>query len=74
VQVKAFVEILARLTGTVPVIEFAPMQVADVTLTCASEDRLLSMIGSWPDTPLEQGLKSLVDWLQAWEFGRGQPG
>jgi UDP-glucuronate 4-epimerase len=74
VQVKAFVEILARLTDTVPVIEFAPMQVADVTLTCASEDRLLSMIGSWPDTPLEQGLKSLVDWLQAWEFGRGQPG
>ena len=74
VQVKAFVEILARLTGTVPVIEFAPMQVADVRLTCASEDRLLSMIGSWPDTPLEQGLKSLVDWLQAWEFGRGQPG
>jgi UDP-glucuronate 4-epimerase len=74
VQVKAFVEILARLTGTVPVIEFAPMQVADVRLTCASEDRLLSMIGSWPDTPLEQGLKLLVDWLQAWEFDRGQPG
>ena len=30
--------------------------------------------GTPPDTPLEQGLKSLVDWLQAWEFGRGQPG
>ena len=67
VSVNTFVQTLAGHLGTPPIIEHAPMQKADVALTCASEDRLLSMIGSWPDTPLEQGLGLFVDWLQQWD-------
>jgi hypothetical protein len=43
------------------------MQKADVKLTCASETRLLSMIGQWPDTPLEEGLSQFLTWLQDWD-------
>jgi len=50
-----------------PIIEYAPMQVADVALTCASEDRLLGMLGSWRETPLDKGLEHFVQWLQDWD-------
>jgi hypothetical protein len=43
------------------------MQVADVALTCASEDRLLGMLGSWRETPLDKGLEHFVQWLQDWD-------
>jgi len=43
------------------------MQVADVALTCASEDRLLGMLGSWRETSLDQGLEQFVKWLQDWD-------
>jgi hypothetical protein len=43
------------------------MQVADVTLTCASEDRLVEMLGSWRETPLDAGLERFVKWLEAWD-------
>ena len=48
-------------------VQHAPMQKADVALTCASEDRLLSMIDHWPDTPLATGLGHFVQWLQQWD-------
>jgi hypothetical protein len=43
------------------------MQVADVPLTCASEDRLVAMLGSWRETPLDAGLEHFVKWLEAWD-------
>jgi len=67
ISVNDFIRCLARQLGMAPVVKYAPMQKADVKLTCASEDRLLSMIGAWPDTPLEQGLGQFVSWLQAWD-------
>ena len=67
VSVNNFVKCLADQLGIAPVIAHAPMQKADVKLTCASETRLLSMIGQWPDTPLEEGLSQFVNWIQAWD-------
>lgn len=67
VSVNTFVHTLAGQLGMEPVIEHAPMQKADVALTCASEERLLSMIGEWPDTPLQQGLGWFVEWLEGWD-------
>ena len=67
VQVNTFVELLAKHLNVKPIIEYAPMQAADVAVTCASEDRLLAMIGSWGETPLDQGLGHFVQWLEAWE-------
>ncbi|NDC60756.1 MAG: NAD-dependent epimerase/dehydratase family protein [Betaproteobacteria bacterium] len=67
VEVNTFVEILAKHLKVEPIVEFAPMQAADVALTCASEDRLLGMIGSWRETPLALGLGEFIEWLQAWD-------
>ncbi len=67
VEVNAFIDLLARHLNRQPVIEYAPMQVADVPLTCASEDRLVGMLGSWRETPLDAGLARFVKWLQAWD-------
>lgn len=67
VQVKKFVEILSRLMGKAPRLNFASMQKGDVALTCASEEKLLSLIEEWPCTPLETGLRNMVDWLREWE-------
>lgn len=67
VEVNTFVALLAKHLGVQPIIEYAPMQAADVALTCASEERLLSMIGDWSDTTLDQGLGHFVKWLQTWD-------
>ena len=67
VSVNTFVQTLAEQLGMTPVVQHAPMQKADVALTCASEDRLLSMIDQWPDTPLASGLGQFVQWLQQWD-------
>jgi UDP-glucuronate 4-epimerase len=67
ISVNGFVQCLSDALGMAPIIEHAPMQKADVRLTCASEDRLLGMIGEWPDTPLAQGLAEFVRWLEAWD-------
>jgi UDP-glucuronate 4-epimerase len=67
VQVQEFIALLAKHLKVQPIIEYAPMQPADVALTCASEERLLSMIGQWSDTPLDQGLGHFVDWLHSWD-------
>ena len=67
VEVNAFIDLLAGHLKRQPIIEYAPMQVADVALTCASEDRLLGMLGSWRETPLDKGLEYFVQWLQDWD-------
>ena len=67
VEVNAFIDLLAGHLKRQPIIEYAPMQVADVALTCASEDRLLAMLGSWRETPLDKGLEHFVQWLQDWD-------
>jgi UDP-glucuronate 4-epimerase len=67
VTVNSFIQTLSQQLGTAPIVKYAPMQKADVRLTCASEDRLLGMICQWPDTPLDKGLGQFVAWLQAWD-------
>lgn len=67
VEVNVFIDLLARHLKRLPLKEYAPIQVADVALTCASEDRLVSMLGSWRETPLDTGLEYFVKWLQAWD-------
>jgi UDP-glucuronate 4-epimerase len=67
VSVNHFVGCLADALGVVPIIRHAPMQKADVQLTCASEARLLAMIDHWPDTTLAAGVQKFVNWLQVWD-------
>jgi UDP-glucuronate 4-epimerase len=65
-EVLQFVEILSQCLGIKPIIELAPMQVSDVPMTCASDDKLLKMIGDWPQTSLQDGLKEMTHWFNQW--------
>jgi len=67
VRVLDFVRALERAVGRSARIRFAPMQPGDVPVTCADSRRLDAAIGRWAWTPLEPGLASFADWLEAWD-------
>jgi UDP-glucuronate 4-epimerase len=67
IQVTDFVTTLSKSLDLHAKIEFAPMQVSDVPMTCANPSKLHSLIGKWPQTPLEVGLQNMTDWLKRWE-------
>jgi UDP-glucuronate 4-epimerase len=67
VQVTEFVKILSECLAVEPVIELAPMQVSDVPLTCASDRKLVQLIGDWPHTSLKDGLTHMTNWLVNWQ-------
>lgn len=67
IQVKDFVSELSKSLDMKPFIEYAPMQVSDVPMTCANQQKLQSLIGEWPRTPLDVGLNHMVNWLKKWE-------
>jgi UDP-glucuronate 4-epimerase len=65
-EVLQFVETLSQCLGIQPIIELAPMQVSDVPMTCASDDKLRQMIGEWPQTSLQDGLQEMTHWFNQW--------
>lgn len=67
VKVTDFVSQLAARLGETALLEMAPMQTADVPLTCADEQRLLSLLGQWPNTSLAQGIDQFLSWLETWD-------
>jgi UDP-glucuronate 4-epimerase len=67
IQVTDFVKILSECLEIEPVIELAPMQVSDVPLTCASDHKLVKLIGEWPNTSMKDGLTDMAKWLVNWQ-------
>jgi UDP-glucuronate 4-epimerase len=67
IQVTEFVKILSECLGIEPLIELAPMQVSDVPLTCASDAKLVKLIGEWPHTSMKDGLAEMAKWLVNWQ-------
>lgn len=67
IQVTDFVKILSDCLRIEPVIELAPMQVSDVPLTCASDHKLVKLIGEWPHTSMKAGLTDMAKWLVNWQ-------
>jgi UDP-glucuronate 4-epimerase len=67
IQVTEFVKILSECLEIEPVIELAPMQVSDVPLTCASDHKLVKLIGEWPNTSMKDGLTDMAKWLVNWQ-------
>jgi nucleoside-diphosphate-sugar epimerase len=49
------------------VVELAPMQVSDVPMTCASDQKLVKLIGEWPHTSMKDGLTEMTKWLANWQ-------
>ena len=67
IQVTEFVKTLSDCLGIEPVVELAPMQVSDVPMTCASDHKLVKLIGEWPHTSLKDGLTEMTKWLANWQ-------
>lgn len=67
IKIIDFVSQLADRLGVTAQLEMAPMQTADVPLTCADEQRLLSLLKSWPHTALPDGIDQFVRWLDSWD-------
>jgi UDP-glucuronate 4-epimerase len=67
IQVTEFVKILSECLGIEPMLELAPMQVSDVPLTCASDHKLVKLIGEWPNTSMKDGLTDMAKWLVNWQ-------
>lgn len=68
IQMTDFVSTLSQCLGLEPIIELAPMQISDVPLTCASDEKLIQLIGEWPHTSLKDGLTEMTQWLQKWQI------
>jgi UDP-glucuronate 4-epimerase len=68
VQVTEFVATLSHCLGIEPIVELAPMQISDVPLTCASDEKLVQLIGEWPHTSLKDGLTAMTQWLEKWQM------
>lgn len=66
IEVKEFVSVLASCMNIEPQIQLAPMQISDVPMTCASDEKLVRIIGEWPNTPLKVGLTEMAKWLNNW--------
>jgi UDP-glucuronate 4-epimerase len=62
VQMKEFVEILAKVTGQAPMVEHAPWLPTEVYRTAADTDKLKNAIGWAPSTDLQDGLAQLNHW------------
>ena len=64
VKLMTFIEAIEKATGKTAVKEYLPMQDGDVPATFADIDDLQAAVGFKPATPIEQGVKSFVDWYQ----------
>lgn len=62
VKLMRFVEAIEETLGTEARKKMLPMQAGDVTDTLASPELLVSLTGYKPNTPIEVGVKSFVDW------------
>jgi UDP-glucuronate 4-epimerase len=65
VELNAIIHQIAELVGRQPVIQSRPVHAADVPATWASIEKARSLLGWSPQTIVEQGLKSCVEWYRA---------
>jgi len=59
------VEILSRVIGREPRVEWKPMQAGDVPLTSACVDLAAKELDYRPQVSVEEGVRRLVDWMRA---------
>jgi UDP-glucuronate 4-epimerase len=66
VSVNDLICVLERALGCRAEREAAAAPPGDVTRTCADERHLLSLIETWPQTSLDDGLGRVAAWLDRW--------
>lgn len=68
VAVSRLIAILEDEIGRKATVEWLPMQAGDVPDTCADVEELSDLLGFFPHTPIEQGVRRFVQWFR--EFYR----
>src|SRR5262249_16024027 len=64
VEVETFIATLEKLLGRPAVRQYPPMQPGDIQATWASIDRIATLTGFAPRTPIAEGLARFVDWYR----------
>jgi UDP-glucuronate 4-epimerase len=57
------VRLIEQAVGRRAIVEFVPMQPGDVAETYADVGDLEAAVGFAPVTPIEEGIRSFVDWF-----------
>ena len=64
IEISELVNILEKVTGKRAARELLPMRPIDVLETCANSSDLERATGFAPNTPIEDGLRSFVEWFR----------
>lgn len=67
VPVSTMIEQLSEALGRKPIIEYVERPRADSPRTLANCDRIRSLTGFQPSTPLKAGIANFARWFQEWE-------
>jgi len=65
VKLRDYIATFERALGIAAILDLQPMQPGDVVATAADTSALESAVGFRPSTPLEVGVRRLVDWYRA---------
>jgi UDP-glucuronate 4-epimerase len=66
VQLMAFIHAIEETLGIEAIKEYLPIQPGDVPATYANVDDLVQDLGYKPSTPINEGIRSFVDWHVAY--------
>lgn len=64
VNLETYISTLERILGKAAIKQYEPLQKGDVLSTSADLNRVSAFIGFKPSTPLEGGLRKMIDWYQ----------
>ena len=67
IRLDRLIEKISGAVGQDAIIEHLPNQPGDVPMTFAEVSKAQQLLGYAPDTPLDVGLKSFVDWLNEYD-------
>ncbi|MEO6015334.1 MAG: NAD-dependent epimerase/dehydratase family protein [Devosia sp.] len=70
VELTAFIASVERALGKTAEKKLLPMQPGDVTETFASSHLLFALTGYRPTTPVNEGVRSFVEWYRSYERAR----
>lgn len=63
-SLKELIDLIGKISGKEPEIDWQPFQKGDVPATFADITRAKEELGYAPSTPIDQGLQKFVDWSQ----------
>jgi len=63
-ELSRYIEVIEETVGKKAICNYMPMQLGDVAATEANVDDLMNDVGFKPDTTIEVGIKSFVDWYR----------